>query len=143
MITARIAPVWIAMSKTLAFSSSKPSSAPARIRWPVDEIGRNSVRPSTMPMTAALASKTISTRAPFKSADYREDLGQPPFSTPRLPAHLEPHGSAHRALHARIPARRPQLAHFAIEAGRLAHRQREARGQLAGGAAGAAGNRRT
>jgi hypothetical protein len=63
-ITAKIAPVWIAMSNTLAFSSSKPSSAPARIRWPVDEIGRNSVNPSTMPMIAALASKTISTRAP-------------------------------------------------------------------------------
>jgi hypothetical protein len=32
-------PVWIAMSKTLALSSSKSSSEPARIRWPVDEIG--------------------------------------------------------------------------------------------------------
>jgi hypothetical protein len=28
------------MSKTLALASSKPSSAPARIRWPVDEIGK-------------------------------------------------------------------------------------------------------
>src|SRR6185369_7853469 len=44
-----MAPVWIAMSKTLAFSSSKPSSDPARIRWPVLEIGRNSVSPSTTP----------------------------------------------------------------------------------------------
>jgi hypothetical protein len=69
--TAKMAPVWIAMSKTLALSSSKPSSEPARIRWPVDEIGRNSVRPSTIPMMAALTSKTMSTRAPGKDAHYR------------------------------------------------------------------------
>ncbi|OQC06353.1 MAG: hypothetical protein BWX79_02107 [Alphaproteobacteria bacterium ADurb.Bin100] len=74
MITARMAPVWIAMSKTLAFSSSKPNSAPARIRWPVDEIGRNSVKPSTTPITAALTSRTISTRAPEKSGDYRRPV---------------------------------------------------------------------
>ena len=71
-ITARMAPVWMAMSKTLALSSSNPSSAPARMRWPVLEIGRNSVRPSTMPITAALASNTRSTRAPCeKTAHYR------------------------------------------------------------------------
>jgi hypothetical protein len=64
MITARIAPVWMAMSNTLALASSRPSSAPARIRCPVDDIGRNSVSPSTMPMIAALTSNTISTRAP-------------------------------------------------------------------------------
>ena len=33
---------------------SKPSRSPARIRWPVLEIGRNSVRPSTMPRTQCI-----------------------------------------------------------------------------------------
>jgi hypothetical protein len=56
MITATIAPVWIAISNTLLLASVKPSSEPARIRCPVLEIGRNSVRPSTMPIRAALTS---------------------------------------------------------------------------------------
>ena len=64
MITAKIAPVWIAMSNTLAFSPSKPSSEPARIRWPVLETGRNSVSPSTTPITAALIHSAKSKRAP-------------------------------------------------------------------------------
>ena len=71
MITARMAPVWIAMSKTLAFSSSNPSNAPARMRCPVLEIGRNSVRPSTTPMTAALTSRTISNARSRQRLDYR------------------------------------------------------------------------
>jgi len=35
---ANIAPVWITISNTFAFSSAKPSSSPTRIRCPVDEI---------------------------------------------------------------------------------------------------------
>src|SRR3954471_379353 len=38
-----------------------PSNELARIRWPVDETGRNSVRPSTMPMATALINNTTST----------------------------------------------------------------------------------
>ena len=53
-MTARMAPVWMAMAKTLAFSSSQPSSELVRMRWPVLEMGRNSVRPSTMPRMTAL-----------------------------------------------------------------------------------------
>ena len=64
MITARMAPVWMAMSNTLALASEKPSRLPARIKCPVDEMGRNSVKPSTMPMIAALTSKTVSKRNP-------------------------------------------------------------------------------
>ncbi|MNT68363.1 hypothetical protein D3C72_2065920 [compost metagenome] len=60
-ITAKIAPVWIAMSNTLALASSKPSRLPARIKWPVDEIGKNSVSPSTTPMMAALINNKVST----------------------------------------------------------------------------------
>jgi len=59
-----MAPVWMAMSNTLALSSSKPSKAPARIKCPVEEIGKNSVKPSTSPIAAALSSKTVSTNAP-------------------------------------------------------------------------------
>src|SRR5690348_2131639 len=36
------------------FSASKPSSSVARIRWPVEETGRNSVTPSTMPRMIAI-----------------------------------------------------------------------------------------
>ena len=47
-----------------ASSPSKSSSDAATIRWPVEEIGRNSVRPSTMPRIAALKSSRVSNRAP-------------------------------------------------------------------------------
>src|SRR4051812_40890761 len=36
------------------FSASKPSSSVARIKWPVEETGRNSVTPSTMPRMMAM-----------------------------------------------------------------------------------------
>jgi len=62
--TAKIAPDWMAMSNTLAASPVNLSREPARIRWPVDEIGRNSVRPSTIPMTAALTSSKMSKTKP-------------------------------------------------------------------------------
>lgn len=71
-ITAKMAPVWIAMSNTLAFSLVKSSSDPARIRCPVDEIGRNSVNPSTIPMIAALTSNNISMCVPVWFFDWCE-----------------------------------------------------------------------
>ena len=46
---ARIAPGWMAMLNSAHSSALKPSSSVARIRWPVDETGRYSVTPSTMP----------------------------------------------------------------------------------------------
>src|SRR5678815_3921290 len=48
-----MAPVWMTILKTFQRSLFAPSRSPARIRWPVEEIGRNSVRPSTMPRTNA------------------------------------------------------------------------------------------
>src|SRR5688500_14527219 len=39
----------MAMLNTAQASASKPSSSVARIKWPVDETGRYSVTPSTMP----------------------------------------------------------------------------------------------
>src|ERR687889_445393 len=46
---ARIAPGWMAMLNTAHSSARKPSSSVARIKWPVEETGRYSVMPSTMP----------------------------------------------------------------------------------------------
>jgi hypothetical protein len=36
------------------------SKAPAKIKWPVEEMGKNSVSPSTTPITAALISNSMS-----------------------------------------------------------------------------------
>ena len=57
------APVWITISKTLPFSVLNESKSPARIRWPVDDTGRNSVSPSTTPMTSALSVRMSGTAA--------------------------------------------------------------------------------
>jgi len=51
---ARIAPSWMMTLKAAHFSASKPRSSVARIRWPVEETGRNSVTPSTMPRMIAI-----------------------------------------------------------------------------------------
>src|SRR3954451_22944930 len=52
-----MAPVWMTILKTFQRSSFAPSKSPARMRCPVEEIGRNSVRPSTMPrMNASMRS---------------------------------------------------------------------------------------
>src|SRR5688572_9941185 len=48
------------MSNNLALSSVQPSKLPARIKWPVLEIGKNSVRPSTIPRIAALSNRGMS-----------------------------------------------------------------------------------
>src|SRR5689334_3366374 len=45
------------MSNSLLSGPSRPSSRSARIRWPVDEIGRNSVNPSMMPRRMAEAKR--------------------------------------------------------------------------------------
>src|SRR3954469_23206416 len=41
--------------KAAHFSASKPSSSVARMRCPVEETGRNSVTPSTMPRMMAIS----------------------------------------------------------------------------------------
>src|SRR6476646_7999676 len=51
---ARIAPSWMMTLNAAHFSASKPSSSVARIKWPVEETGRNSVTPSTMPRMIAI-----------------------------------------------------------------------------------------
>jgi len=57
-----MAPGWIATSNAFMMSESgSPSSDWVRIRWPVDDTGRNSVSPSTTPMMAALINSNVST----------------------------------------------------------------------------------
>src|SRR5574343_453682 len=51
--TARMAPNWITISNNLPRSSLKFSKSPARIKCPVDEMGSNSVSPSTIPRMRA------------------------------------------------------------------------------------------
>src|SRR3954452_8162796 len=46
------------------FSASKPSSSVARIKCPVEETGRNSVTPSTMPRMIAISRIGIGERVP-------------------------------------------------------------------------------
>jgi hypothetical protein len=49
-----MAPTWMVIAKTVAAWWSKLSSDEARIKWPVEEIGRNSVMPSMMPSRMTL-----------------------------------------------------------------------------------------
>src|SRR3954452_13891866 len=50
-----MAPSWITTSKTVLPGPVNPISSAARIRWPVEETGRNSVTPSTMPRMTAIS----------------------------------------------------------------------------------------
>src|SRR5262249_40277322 len=50
-----MAPSWISTTNVLPnWSSSKPKNRSSSRRCPVDDTGKNSVRPSTMPRTTAL-----------------------------------------------------------------------------------------
>src|SRR5688572_6807839 len=55
-----MAPVWITRLNASQRSPVASSRSAARIRWPVLEIGRNSVSPSTMPRTTALSRRARS-----------------------------------------------------------------------------------
>ena len=52
--TARIAPSWITTLNTAQVAASYPNTSEARIRCPVEETGRNSVSPSSMPSRMAV-----------------------------------------------------------------------------------------
>jgi len=61
----------MAISKVLPLSPSKFNNEAATIKCPVEEIGKNSVKPSTTPNTAALINTQTSitpTRLPFTLA---------------------------------------------------------------------------
>jgi hypothetical protein len=58
--TERMAPSWMMISKLLRNSVSvRPSARLARIRCAVEEIGRNSVIPSTMPSRMAWSASSV------------------------------------------------------------------------------------
>src|SRR3954447_24843858 len=62
-------------------SASKPSSSVARIKWPVEETGMNSVTPSTMPRMMAIRRIGTSgcgrhTRSEAVAAEAAEPLGR-------------------------------------------------------------------
>ena len=54
MQIANIAPIWIAISKTLFLIDSNSIKYEEMIRWAVEETGINSVRPSIIPRIIAL-----------------------------------------------------------------------------------------
>src|SRR5260370_19035299 len=54
------------MSKTLPGGPSKCSTSSARMIWPVDETGRNSVRPSTTPISTVFQISVRSIRSTFE-----------------------------------------------------------------------------
>ncbi|MNL79927.1 hypothetical protein D3C87_2066420 [compost metagenome] len=51
---ARIAPNWMITSKLSALAPVKFMAWPAMIIWPVEETGRNSVKPSIIPIMIAI-----------------------------------------------------------------------------------------
>src|SRR2546428_6821321 len=68
-----MAPSWMMISKAAARGPTKPSAWPARIRWPVDETGRNSVAPSTSPRM--IAARRVDTASSYtKRGTVHPDL---------------------------------------------------------------------
>src|SRR6185369_8053765 len=53
--------------KAAHFPASKPSSSVARMRWPVEDTGRNSVTPSTIPRMMAI--RRVDTSAGGRQVD--------------------------------------------------------------------------
>src|SRR2546430_15224520 len=69
-----MAPNWISTAKVLPkSSSSKPKKRCTSNRWPVEDTGRNSVRPSTTPRTNALrrSNVIIGSADGFMMEEYR------------------------------------------------------------------------
>src|ERR1043165_7247499 len=64
------------MLKTFQRSSFAPSRSPARMRWPVEEMGRNSVRTSTIPRTDALMRvMRLDKELPYRLPECRHVVG--------------------------------------------------------------------
>src|SRR5438067_9762938 len=68
-------------------SASKPSSFVARIKWPVEETGRNSVTPSTMPRISAISRMGICSGGPVLAGGGQMNSagGEPGFAVPAQP----------------------------------------------------------
>ena len=59
-----MAPSWTTILNVVSAGPLKPSNSPARIMWPVEETGRNSVIPSMIPRMMTLISEFWSKPAP-------------------------------------------------------------------------------
>src|SRR5262245_58665720 len=87
-----MAPNWIRIAKVLPkSSSSKPKKRWTRSRWPVEDTGRNSVRPSTTPRTKALnRSKIIDELRRQEVNERRAAAGEDGSGTCAFPLSLTP-----------------------------------------------------
>ena len=65
MTTDRMAPNWIKISNTLARGPVKPNISPTRIICPVEDTGKYSVKPSTIPKIMAIIESLI-VLSPFR-----------------------------------------------------------------------------
>src|SRR5258708_11248677 len=84
-----MAPSWITISKTLPGGPSKWRTSSARMMWPVEETGRNSVIPSTRPISTVFNSSIRSIRSILETlgarpAFFRHTSGLGALATPEL-----------------------------------------------------------
>src|SRR5947207_15612565 len=103
MIAARIAPTWmIAVNAVTPLSSIlRLSSFSVIVRWPVEETGRNSVKPSTTPRTIDFQISTHALPGPLAglmAALADQSSGRRRLRTERA---TRPYGVAHAAATAR------------------------------------------
>src|SRR5437763_8347688 len=109
-------------------SASNPSSSVARIKWPVEETGRNSVTPSTMPRISAISRMGIGDDPVLAGGVQMKPAG----GEPRLAEAAEPFagdGGERRRLNTEcVEPRRALFSHIvALEHQPLVACQRRAR----------------
>src|SRR5262249_4442257 len=124
-----MAPSWMAISKLFWNSvCSRPKSRLARIKCPVEEIGRNSVKPSTTPRMMA-CSRVMAAFQPWTEcacrrdegpqADYPQDRAtRAASSSSHCPQALLPAPTLHSDL-AAAPGKLRELGDDLLEVGKL------------------------
>src|SRR5215470_14983299 len=71
-----MAPSWITISNTLPGGPSKFSTSSARMMWPVEDTGRNSVRPSTTPISTVFHKSVGSIPSVLEALGARQAIGK-------------------------------------------------------------------
>src|SRR4249920_1311768 len=93
---ARMAPNW-SRTENVSQNSLRAGSLPRNWltsrRWPVDDTGRNSVSPSTMPSTIALKKSNDIRRLRADREAHGAGTGQPQGGDVRLFYQHQPHGN--------------------------------------------------
>src|SRR3989344_8344061 len=130
--TARMAPLWMAISKVLANSDwATPRSRDARMRCAVEEMGRNSVKPSTTPKMRAARSLIIYRRLTLELGAQGQDQraeGRQVQDKGRQPAddgHYTHQRQDHRAEQDVVP----EQGHLALDEQGGREQERERAGQ--------------